>query len=69
MLTPAYATAHRNAALAIRRAVVECWTSFRTTHRDISTALSISLAVHLALLLAVGASLYESGDDDKDVPF
>jgi hypothetical protein len=66
--SPAFTTAYRRAALAIRSATVSFWTSLRTTHRDISTCLGISAAVHLALLLGLGTALYTSGNDDLDVP-
>ena len=68
MSSPAFATARHHAALAIHAAAVSFWTSLRTTHRDISTTLGISLAVHLALLLAFGSALYSAGDDDRDIP-
>ena len=68
MLSPAFTTARRQAALVIRSATVTFWTSLRTTHRDITTSLGISAAVHLALLLVFGAALYTSGNDDMDVP-
>ncbi len=67
-MPPALTTACRQAALAIRSATVGCWISLRTTHRDISTSLGISAAVHLALLLGVGAAMYTSGNDDMNVP-
>jgi hypothetical protein len=41
--------------------------SFRP-HREISTTLGISGAVHLAVLLIFGTSLYVAGEDDSDVP-
>ena len=68
MLSPAFTTARRQAALAIRSATVAFWTSLRTTHRDITTSLGISAAVHLALLLGFGAALYTAGNDEMDVP-
>jgi hypothetical protein len=37
-------------------------------HREISTTLGISGAVHLAVLLIFGTSLYVSGEDDTDIP-
>ena len=67
MFTPAYATAYRDAALVINRASVKFWTAFRP-HRDVSTSLGISAAVHLVLLLGVGAALYVDGNDDADIP-
>lgn len=68
MSSPALATARHNAALAIHAAAVSFWTSLRTTNRDISTTLGISLAVHVALLLIFGSALYSTGEDDRDVP-
>jgi hypothetical protein len=68
VFTPAFATAHQDAALAIRRAAVAFWTSFTTTHRDISTSLGISAAVHILVLLIIGSALYMSGNDDVDIP-
>ena len=40
----------------------------RTTHRDISTTFGISIAVHLLVLLGIGAAMYTSGEDDRDIP-
>ncbi len=68
MLSPALTTASRSAALAIRRAAAECWTSLRTTNRDITASLGISATVHVALLLVFGAAIYTSGEDDADLP-
>ena len=68
MFTPAFAIARHDAALAIRRAAAAFWTSLRTTNRDISSCIAISLAFHLAILIAVGSALYVSGKDDSDVP-
>jgi hypothetical protein len=67
VFTPANAIAHRDAALVIKRASEILWTAFRP-HRDVSTSLGISAAVHLVLLLGVGAALYEDGEDDTDIP-
>jgi len=66
--SPAFTTARRNAALAIRRAAGAFWTSLTTRNREITTSLGISAAVHLALLLGVGVALYTSGNDDADIP-
>jgi hypothetical protein len=68
VFTPAFATARQDAALAIRRAAATFWTQLRTTHRDITASIGISAAVHVALLVIVGSALYESGQDDADVP-
>jgi hypothetical protein len=67
-LPPAFATAHKDAALAIQRAAVLFWTSLRTTHRDIGRTMGISVALHVALLLAFGSAMYSDGEDDRDVP-
>jgi len=67
VFTPAYATAYRDAALVISRASVKCWSAFRP-HRDVSTSVGISAAVHLLLLLGIGSALYEDGADEADVP-
>jgi len=66
--SPAFTTAIRGVALAIRSAAVEFWTSIRTTHRDITASLAISAAFHLAVLLVFGAAVYTSGNDEMDVP-
>ena len=68
MLSPALTTAYRDAALAIRRAAGAFWTSLTTRNREITTTLSISAAVHLALLLGIGTALYTAGNDDADIP-
>ncbi len=68
MFSPAFATAGHNAALGVRRAAVSFWTSLRTTHRDISTTFGISIAVHLLVLFGIGAALYTSGEDERDIP-
>ena len=68
MSSPAFTTAHRNAALAIRRAAGAFWTSLTTRNREITTSLGISAAVHLMLLLGVGVALYTTGNDDADIP-
>src|SRR4051812_14145504 len=51
----------------MRRASGKCWTAFRP-HRDSTSCLAISAAVHLLILFGVGSAIYESGDDDKDIP-
>jgi len=66
--SPALTTAYRDAALAIRRAAGAFWTSLTTRNREITTTLSISAAVHLALLLGIGTALYTAGNDDADIP-
>ena len=68
MLSPAFATAHQDAASAIRNTAMALWSSLRTRNRDITTTLGISAAVHLVVLLVFGAAMYSSGNDDADVP-
>ena len=75
MLPPEVASAQKDAALATNRAAVACWAlirpawvSLRTTNRDISTSLGISAAVHAALFIVFGTTLYLSGEDKEDVP-
>ena len=55
-----FATSAHDATLAMRRAAERFWTSFEP-HREITTSLGISGAVHLALLLVFGAAIYVSG--------
>ena len=68
MFSPAFATAQQNATRFLRDAAESFWTSLRTTHRDISTTFGISLAVHLLVLFGIGAAMYNSGKDDRDLP-
>ncbi len=68
MQSPALVTAHKDAALAMRRAAASFWTRFRSTDREISTCLVISGAVHLAALLIFGSALYSAGEDDENIP-
>ena len=62
-----FAMSAHDATLAMRRAAARFWTFFQP-HREITTSLGISGAVHLALLLVFGSALYLSGDDETDVP-
>jgi len=64
---PVYANAYREAALVINRASARFWIAFRP-HRDVSTSLGISAALHLTILLAVGSAMYIDGKDDENVP-
>src|SRR6186713_581197 len=64
---PVYAIAYRDAALNLRWASVQCWAAFRP-HRDSTSCFAISAAVHLLILFGIGAAIYESGEDDKDIP-
>jgi hypothetical protein len=49
------------------RASARCWTAFRP-NRDATSCFAISAAVHLLILFGIGTAIYESGDDDKDIP-
>jgi hypothetical protein len=62
-----FAMSAHDASLATRRAAARFWTLF-LPHREITTSLGISGAVHLALLLVFGSALYLTGDDETDVP-
>jgi hypothetical protein len=64
---PVYAIAYRDAALVTRRASARFYYAFRP-HREVSSALSISAVIHLAVFLVFGSSLYLDGKDDKDIP-
>jgi hypothetical protein len=66
--SPAFAIARHDAASAIRRAAGAFWTSLRTTHRDITSAVAISATFHLLVLIGIGSAIYVSGEDDTDVP-
>jgi hypothetical protein len=67
VITPVYAIAYRDAALVVHRASVKFWIAFRP-HRDVSTSLGISAAIHLLVLFGIGTALYVDGLDDADVP-
>ncbi len=62
-----FANSAHDATLALRRAADRFWIYFQP-HREITTSLGISGAVHLALLLIFGAAVYVSGEDEVDVP-
>jgi hypothetical protein len=49
-------------------ALAASWATFREKHRDISISVGASAVVHLAVLIIVGTSMYESGEDDRNVP-
>jgi hypothetical protein len=68
VLTPAFATARRDAAPTPVGAMEAFLEAFLTRHRDIFTSLSISAAVHLVAMLILGVALYQSGNDTMDVP-
>jgi predicted nucleic acid-binding Zn ribbon protein len=67
VFSPAHANAYRDASLVVKRATAILWTAF-LPHRDVSTSLGISAAVHLVLLLGIGAAMYEDGEDETDIP-
>jgi hypothetical protein len=59
-------TSPQDAVLKARQALQRFWNSYE--HREITTTLGISGAVHLALLLVFGAAVYSSGEDAVDIP-
>jgi hypothetical protein len=62
-----FALSAHDASLATRRAAARFWIFFQP-HREITTSLGISGAVHVALLLVFGSALYLTGEDETDVP-
>jgi hypothetical protein len=66
--TPAVAVQEEAPAFRFFGALASSWKSFRTTHREISVSLGASAVVHATLLIVVGASMYTSGNDDRNVP-
>ena len=66
--TPAVAVQQEPTAFRFFGALAASCARFREDHRDISVSLGVSALVHLALLIAVGASMYTSGEDDRNVP-
>lgn len=67
MFTPVYAIAYRDASFVTRRASVAFWTAFRP-HRDVTTTIGVSAALHLAVFLIIGSSMYDAGEDDENIP-
>lgn len=67
MEAPVFASSRPGAALGLRQAWERFWVAFHG-HREISTTLAISAAIHLAILFMFAAALFESGEDDADVP-
>lgn len=67
MFTPAYAHAYRDVAFVVQRTAASFWISFQP-HREVSSTLGISLALHLAVFLIFGSAMYSSGEDDANVP-
>jgi len=67
-VTPAVAVRQEPPAFRLAGALVTSWTTFREQHRDITVSVGASAIVHLALFIIVGASMYESGNDDRNVP-
>jgi hypothetical protein len=66
--TPAVAVQEEPPAFRIFGALAASWTRFREKDRAITVSVSASAAVHLALLIAVGTSMYDSGEDDRNIP-
>jgi hypothetical protein len=66
--TPAVAVREQPPAFRLLGALAASWATFREKHREITVSLSASAIVHLSLLVLVGASMYESGEDDRNVP-
>ncbi len=67
MEAPVFASSRPGAALGFRQAWGRYWIAFRG-NRQITTTLAISTAIHLAILFMFAAALFESGEDDADVP-
>ena len=68
MSTPAVAVQEEPPALRMLGALAASWAMFREKHRDISVSVGASAVVHLAVLIDVGTSMFESGTDDRNVP-
>jgi hypothetical protein len=68
VFTPVVAVQEEPPAVRILGALTASWTTFREKHRDITVSVGASAVVHLAVLIIVGASMYESGEDDRNVP-
>jgi hypothetical protein len=66
--TPAVAVQEEPLAFRFAGALAASWTRFREKHRDIAVSVSASAIAHLAVLIVIGASMYESGEDDRNVP-
>jgi hypothetical protein len=66
--TPAVAVQQEAPAFRFFGALAASWKSFRTTHREISVSLGASAIVHASVLIIFGASMYTSGNDDRNVP-
>jgi hypothetical protein len=49
-------------------ALGKSWSPFLERNKEIATSLYVSAFVHLSLLLVIGASMYESGADDRNLP-
>lgn len=49
-------------------ALAASWATFREKHREITVSVGASAVMHVLLLIFVGAAMYESGEDDHDVP-
>jgi hypothetical protein len=66
--TPAVAVQEEAPAFRLFGALAASWKSFRATNREISVSLGASAIVHATVLIVVGASMYTSGNDDRNVP-
>jgi len=66
--TPVVAVREEPPAFRALGAFAAAWATFHEKHRDISVSVGASAVVHLVLLIIVGTSMYESGNDDRNVP-
>jgi len=66
--TPAVAVEQEPPAFRVLGALASSWAAFRQKHGDISISLGTSAGIHLALLVVFGSAMYESGEDDRNVP-
>jgi hypothetical protein len=64
---PVFASSRPGASIALRQAFDRFRISFRG-NREITTTLAISAAIHLSIFFMFAAALFESGEDDADVP-
>jgi hypothetical protein len=66
--TPAVAVQKEPSVFRFLGTLAESWTPFLDRNKEIAVSLYASAFVHAALLLLIGASMYESGADDRNVP-
>src|SRR5437868_8985737 len=66
--TPVVAVREEPPAFRALGAFAAAWATFHEKHRDISVSVGASAVVHLVLLIIVGTSMYEPGNDDRNVP-